>query len=311
MRTHSQWLYRLMMICGAGLLGVSATLVDYLYEAGYSIPDLTNVQYQLAVIGLWLGVFVSYRKLKRIPRRRDLLYMAVTGAAAAGGIVFYFQSLRLLPVSLAIILLFQFTWMVPIIDSIVKRKRPSMQKITGSAVILIGTVLAVGLDWPQLKEASAGAAAVGLAAAFCFAISLYVPEYMKHDSPVIVRAAITLTFSAAAVLPVFPPEYVISGVFKDGLLWWGLLLAVIGQVIPNLFMLSAIPKIGGRTAGVLGAAELPVTLLSANLILGESMSWLRWFGAAIIVIGIFCSEFRFGAWSIGSKPSESVDSPLS
>ncbi|WP_308634569.1 DMT family transporter [Paenibacillus silvisoli] len=296
MRANANWLRCFMMLSGAGLLGVSAVLVDFLFEAGYAIPDMTNIQYDLAVPVLWIFALTTLGTVKRFPGGKDLLFMGITGITSAGGMVFYFQSLRLLPVSLSIILLFQFTWMVTLIDAVVKRKWPSKQRWTGSAVICAGTLLAVGLDWPQLQQVSASAATMGLMAAFSFAISLYVPEYMKNEVPVVLRAAITMTFSAVALLFVFPPSYDFSGIADEGLLGWGLLLAVIGQVIPILFMLSAIPKLGGRMAGVLGAVELPATLVSAYFMLGESIALLRWLGAAIIMAGILWSEIRFESW---------------
>ena len=79
-----------------------------------------------------------------------------------------------------------------------------------------------------------------------------------------------MTVSAISLFPVFPPIYLTSGVLWNGLFGWGLLMGLIGQVIPFLFLLISIPRIGGRMAGILGSIELPVTVFVAYLILSES-----------------------------------------
>jgi len=93
---------------------------------------------------------------------------------------------------------------------------------------------------------------------------------MSNDSPPLLRAAIMMTVSAISLFPVFPPIYLTSGVLWNGLFGWGLLMGLIGQVIPFLFLLISIPRIGGRMAGILGSIELPVTVFVAYLILSES-----------------------------------------
>jgi len=279
----------IMTLIAASLLGLIATIVDYLYKAGFAIKDITNVQYGFAIVILWLVVLPVLRR-QRLPRGRDWLYLAGTGITAGITNYFYFTSLTMLPVSLSIILLFQFTWMVTIIDMIVKKKMPSVQKWVGMIVILAGTFFAVGLLGAKVTLLSPFAILLGLLAAFCFAVSLYLPEFMSNESTPLLRTAIMMTISAISLFPVFPPTYLTSGVLWTSLFGWGFLMGLFGQVVPFLLLQISIPRIGGRMAGVLGSVELPVTVFSAYLILNEKVTLIRWFGVFLIIIGICISE---------------------
>ncbi|MDQ0971181.1 drug/metabolite transporter (DMT)-like permease [Neobacillus niacini] len=286
----SNLLFKLLMLLAASLLGLTATIVNYLYKDGFRIQDLTNVQYGFAVIIIWLIVLPTIRNQK-VPRGKTLCFLAGTAVSGACAIYFYFQSLTMLPVSLSIILLFQFSWIITLIDIIVKKKIPGFEKVAGMIMILFGTFFAVGLTSVNLINIPVSGVALGLLAALCFAVSLYLPEYINNDSSVAFRSAITITISAVVIHILYPPTYLTSGVlFKDGFLWWGILMALIGQVIPLLFMLISIPRIGGRMAGILGSIELPATIFFALIILKEEITWIRILGVLLILIGIFMSE---------------------
>lgn len=55
---------------------------------------------------------------------------------------FYGFAVEQLPASIAIVLLFQFTWIGVILEAVVDRKLPSREKVISMVILLIGTVLA-------------------------------------------------------------------------------------------------------------------------------------------------------------------------
>ncbi|REE87464.1 threonine/homoserine efflux transporter RhtA [Paenibacillus taihuensis] len=287
---HKSVWYMLLMILAASGLGLTATLVDFLYQHGYSIEDLTNSQYGFAVLLVWL-ILLPSRKSQRLPKgTKSWILLIVTGVSGALAMVFYFQSLKYLSVSFSIVLLFQFTWIIMLIDIVVRRQFPSLEKWLGMAAILAGTVLSVGLLDAHATQLNLKGLFLGMAAALCFAISLYVPEFIDRSATPLWKAAFTLTVSAITLLPIYPPTYLTSGVLGQGLFGWGILIAIIGQLIPILFMMIAIPRIGGRLAGILGSAELPVTVVTAWWILDDHVTILRWLGVVMIILGILISE---------------------
>ncbi|NOU98502.1 EamA family transporter, partial [Paenibacillus sp. LMG 31457] len=76
-------------------------------------------------------------------RHRVILMIAGVPTAVTG--LLYYQSLRYIPNSLAILLLFQFTWMGVLINSVEQRRRPNGIMLITLTVLFGGTLLAAGI----------------------------------------------------------------------------------------------------------------------------------------------------------------------
>jgi drug/metabolite transporter (DMT)-like permease len=281
-------LYVLLMLLAGCSYGTISPLMKLAYQAGFDVQDVTDAQYGFAVVIIWLFALTRFRNL-RIPRQQ-WKFLVLIGLTAAGVSYAYYVALTKLPASLGIVLLFQFAWMVLVIDIIVTRRKPGLEKWLGMVLIVIGTLFAVGLIGQPIGRFPVWAFALGLVAGFCYACVLYLSSYVTDEASPIIRSAITITVSSIAVSFIFPPTYLVSGVLWHGLWFWGLLVALFGQVFPMLLILLASPKIGGRMAGVLGAIELPVAVVASRLLLSEHVTPLRWLGVILILVGICVSE---------------------
>src|SRR5699024_10694711 len=88
-------------------------------------------------------------------RRRWLRYqhtnwkqiLAVMAAGTASGFTntFYIQSLKLIPVAAAAVMLMQAVWLSVLLGSLIHKRRPSRLQVISIVLVLIGTVLAAGL----------------------------------------------------------------------------------------------------------------------------------------------------------------------
>jgi drug/metabolite transporter (DMT)-like permease len=281
------WYAFLVLLAGCSY-GIVSPLIKLAYQHGFNTMQVTNAQYGFAAVMLWIGA-LFWRKGGPIPKRQWGLLIALA-LAGAGTSIFYYESLNQLPASLGIVLLFQFSWMVMMMDIIVTRRWPSLTKWLGILFIFIGTLLAVGLFESSWQNISFGAVAFGLLSAVCYALTLYLSGYVDTSTSPAMRSAVVVTISAVAVMLVFHPTYLVSGAIGRGLWFWGLLVALFSQVFPMMLMLIAIPKTGGRMAGVLGSIELPVSVTASHLILAESVNWEQWIGVGLILAGIVVSE---------------------
>jgi len=304
--------YALLMLLAATCYGLTTPIMKLAYQAGFSVQDMTNAQYGLGLVILWLIwlVMIATRAASwpRLPRKQWLLLGAI-GILNAVTSFGYYQALTVLPGSLGIILLFQFTWMVLLMDAIVNRRRPSWQQFAGIGVILLGTVLAVGAHSAGAVSKAGGlsthgahvlawAIPMGLLGGLGYAAVLFLSGYISREGLPLYTSAISIVFSTVAITIPFHPTYLWSGVLWHGLWFWGLLVALSSQVIPLLLMLAAIPRIGGRMAGVLGSVELPVAVVSTHFLVNESVSAWRWVGVVLILLGIVLSEW------IGNKSND-------
>ncbi|GMA50303.1 multidrug transporter [Alicyclobacillus contaminans] len=287
------WWYATLVLLAGSSFGFVSSIMKTGYEAGFSVQQATDAQYVVGVVVLWLIALLK-RGRRAFPRtRRQWLVLATTGVSSAGTSYTYYLALTHLPASLAIVLLFQFAWMVVVIDIAVTRRWPSLQKWIGLMLVLAGTVLAVGLFEQALGHFSPWSVALGLTSGFCYAVTLYMSGYAEDAVSPTIRSALTGTIAMAAIFVAFPPTCLLVPGLWHHLWGWALVSGLFSQVIPLSLMLIAIPHTGGRMAGVLGSIELPVAVFVAWLVLGESVSLLRWIGVILILAGIAVSEWTF------------------
>jgi drug/metabolite transporter (DMT)-like permease len=296
--------YALLVLLAGSSYGLVSPLMKHAYAAGLSTTSVTVTQYGFAAVLLWVVALVRGVRL-RMPARQWLVLVAL-GVTGATTTFFYYWSLSVLPASLGIVLLFQFAWMVLVIDIVVTRRWPPPAKWAGVALIVVGTILAVGGPAALWSGSAAGAApesaiaaasgrfplwaiGAGLLSAVGYAGTLYLSGYADPTLSAPTRSAVITTVAGALVCIAFPPLHL---PFASTTLWlWGLLVALASQVVPTLLLMIGVPHVGGRMAGVLGSIELPVAVLTAWLWLGEPVSPIRWLGVLLILTGILVSEW--------------------
>lgn len=283
------WVPITMMIGAACSYGVISTVLKLAYRHGFLTVEVTSAQYDIACVMVWL-VAACWRSNKTV-RGRQLPLLACIGLLGAGTSYAYYFALTRLPASLAIVLLFQFTWMVPVMDMIVHRHWLRRRQTAGVVLILVGTVLAVGLGRHGSSGFSLWGVMLGLASGLCYGLQLFLAGYMDDESSPALQSALMVTTSAIVATAVSWPKWIWNGRLWHGLWLWGGLAALFAQVIPMLLIAMSIPRIGGRMAGVFGAAELPTAVVFAAVLLGERVTAEQWAGSAIILLGIVVSEW--------------------
>jgi drug/metabolite transporter (DMT)-like permease len=70
-----------------------------------------------------------------------------------------------------------------------------------------------------------------------------------------------------------------------------LILGFIGQTLPVITLMKGLPITGSSLGGVLASVELPIAVLSAALILGESVNASKVIGVILVLTGIISYNF--------------------
>jgi drug/metabolite transporter (DMT)-like permease len=284
----------LAIICvllGGTCYGLISPFVKMAYAAGFSAADVTSSQYFWAMVMLVVIALFQFHHLRRLGKR-DVWMLCILGVLSTGTSIFYYLSLSYLPASLAIVLLFQFTWVVMLVDYFVTRQKPTPGKWSALVLILFGTVFAVDLLHSQWSDISVVGLVLGLLSSVTYAGFLYLTGHVKSDASPFVKSAVIAIVSTLTVFVVFPPKFLCNGTLGHGLWIWAVIIGTLGQVAPPVFFNIGIPKIGGSMAAVLGAIELPVAVVAAFLLLREEVVGVQWVGIALILVGIVISEMR-------------------
>ncbi|GAA0360136.1 EamA family transporter [Bacillus horti] len=284
-----QMKYSIIVLLGAISYGVLSTFVKLAYGAGFTVNEVVGGQFFFGWLMLLLAVGFFSRKRIRL---KHVLQLMLVGTTTSFTAITYYSSLQYVPASVAIILLFQFTWMGVALEAILTRTWPSRIKVASVLLLIGGTLLASGLFSATVAALPLKGILFGLCAAVSFTLFILVSERVAVDVSPLSRSLAMISGAMVFTFIVFPPTFIFSGVILYGLWIYALPLAFFGMVIPTLFFAIGMPRIGTGLGTILGAAELPTVIVMSWLVLREQIGWLQYIGIMIILIGIVLPQLK-------------------
>ncbi|MBN2908466.1 DMT family transporter [Polycladomyces sp. WAk] len=291
----------LFVLTAAASYGLLSPLVKMAYADGLQPADLTAAQAMAGALGIWLVCLAATRQVPKLPARTVL---ALCGCGALGGLtgVFYFISLKDLPASFAILLLFQFTWMGMVIEWRITRRTPPRNQRWALVLILAGTVLAAGWTDTPSSTISLFGVTTALLSAVCYAGFIHLSGHIAVDVSPWWRSAWISTGSVAVTLIVFPPRFLLEGVWDSGLGEWAGWIALFGTILPSVLFTTGVPLVGTGLASALGSMELPVAVSLSAWWLAEPVTPAQWMGVLLILAGILVAEGKLNLHKEKSWP---------
>jgi drug/metabolite transporter (DMT)-like permease len=254
---------------GAITYGMLATFVKMAYTEGYTTAEITISQFVLGILGmLIINAIQKTKKGNTVVNasRKNIFSLMLAGTSLGLTSIFYYLTVKFIPVSIAIVLLMQTVWIGVFLEMILDKKRPSFKKSIAVVVVLVGTVLAtniletkIQLDWRGII--------LGLLSAASFATTMFTAN----------RVALIISFAFFTQTTPFNFSIFIK---------WGILLALFGTIIPPLLMNAGFPYTGIGLGSIVAALELPVSVLMAYFILNEPVNSLQWLGIVLIILAV-------------------------
>lgn len=274
---------------GAGSFGLTPIFVKTGFGYGYSLGQINIVQMVLALILLGAMCFFKGLKIENLSKP-DFIKVMITGAAMGLTSIFYYGAMQYLSASLAIILLFQFVWIGMIYEWIFSKARPTLVNVLALLVTLTGVVLASNIIVDGVTNIHPIGLLLGFLSGVSYAGFIFFSGRVATSSHPFIRSLLMVTGATVLVSSLFFRD-IPSLNPSDGRLWLlGIGLALVGGVMPTLFFAKGAPLISGRLANVLSSIELPVAIVSAMIVLSESVSLLQWCGVVLILVAIVINE---------------------
>jgi len=281
----------LLVLGGAVSYGILATIVKYANILGIHTSVLIFMQFAVG-----LSFLLIYSKIKKRSTvdlsQRSRIRLIAYGTTFGMTSIFYYLSIRYIPVSLGIILLMQSIWMSLVLESLLWRKIPSRPKIVGFFAILAGTIFATNVLF-ELSAIDWRGIVLGLLAASSYTVSMHVSNHLETQSSNHVRSKYFVLGGFLFVtcywnFDIFVHFNSFNGVF------WGALLAVFGTIIPPLLFTKGMPIIGIGLGAIIASVEIPVSILSAHLVLDERINAWQWIGVLMILqpLVLFCCHIE-------------------
>ena len=283
-----------MVLIGAASYGMLSPFIKLAYSGGLNTGQVTAAQVLGGTAVLWLLVAMRYKHWSN-PFKGPWIKLSLIGIFALSlTTVLLNEALAKLDASLAIVLLFQFAWVTLLMESILLKKKPQKHQLLAVGLVFIGTFLSVGgIPIDALRTLSFIGVIFGLLSAVTYSSFIVFTGRLRSNMDATLKSAVMLTASLPFLFFIYPPQQLFSS-GSSALLFWGLLLGMLGSVIPTVSFNIGIPKIGSSWAAILGSVELPVSLIGALALLGESISWLQWGGMMFIVLSIVISQKKVG-----------------
>lgn len=279
----------LYVFLGACSYGVLSTFVKLAYQAGFLPGDVVGAQMFFGVVLMVIPWMFMRRSVKTPKQWLQLISVGFTVGFTG---IFYYASLQFMDASIAIVLLFQFTWMGVLLEALLERRWPSRDKWFVLVLLFAGTFFAAGVNGSDVQSFSVLGVILGLLSALSYALFILFSGKVATTVDAWSRSTLMSIGSLLTVIVTYRPTFLWSGALLEGLWVWGLLLAIFGVLISTLLFNLGVPRIGVGLATILGSAELPMAVLTSSIVLGEAVSAWQWFGVILILVAIALPEWK-------------------
>jgi len=279
-------IYPLLIVIASSSYGILSTIVKVAMQHGFTTSEAVSSQYIIGFMLVGTIFIVTQRQLPKLTKNGLLILVSAGIFTGITGIV-YGESLKYLPASLAVVMLFQFTWIGLLLDCIFHKRLPSRPEVISIFVLFAGTILAAGVLNVDLSGIAIQGWLFGLAAAFTFACFIQFNSRPVEGITTTSRVLI-VSFVALIMISIFlNPEIAWNGkLFTEGLWKFGLALGLFGIILPIYLFSIAVPKVGGALASILSAIELPVAVTVSVIVLHESLTLLQVVGIILVILGM-------------------------
>jgi drug/metabolite transporter (DMT)-like permease len=286
-----------LVLLAACCYGILSTIVKIAVGNGLGISIILFSKFFYGLIILFILVILVHFLLPKedkaakstISTWKRGVILFITGTMMCMVTICYFYSMTCLPISVAVILLFQFSWMGVVIETIASGRRPSYNQLIAVAIIFVGTIFAGGATNFGMEIDPFGVA-IDLIAAFFYAMFVFLSGRIEPSMMPINRSfLIALTgfiFMCTFITCIDDPVAVFSEIFANDSIIYGVALGLFGVALPILFLAIGTPRISTGMATILNAAELPVEVLAATIVLSETVYDIQWIGVLVILVGI-------------------------
>lgn len=279
----------LYIALGASSYGILATFVKFANNNGFGTGGLTFSQFLFGalVLSVWSIFFpkkqvesIKKQKIAKYPKLKLILWGATLGFTSS----FYYLSIQYIPVSVGIILLMQTIWMGVVLEFIIARHLINKTKITGAIAVIAGTALAAKVFETNIVINFTGIG-FGLLAALSYTGAVYASNKVSLGLPIITRSKY-LVYGGFFVVILFWNVQILEEFNWFVFFKWGCFLGLFGTIIPPLLYTKGFPIIGTGLGSIIAALEIPISVFSAYLVLGEDITVLQWIGVAIVLFSV-------------------------
>ena len=272
------------------IYGVNSIFVKIAHNKGISTFDLIIYQFAFAI--LWFGgknlisrnkMNISFETYKSIFTNPYNWLAGITTVLT--GLLYYF-SIQLTDPSIASLGLFQYPWILLVIGAVINKEEIILKNVTAVFFIWLGTLLLIG---GSIENMNISGAVYGFGAGASFAAYLFsLQKISKHPFTktfiIIIAALLSAIFSVTNMDNIT--------LFTKDAFFYGLMVAVLGQILTFELMSYAAKRISSMLLGTFSTTELPVAMILSWIIWGPSPNLRKIMGLVLMVFSILWLKYE-------------------
>jgi drug/metabolite transporter (DMT)-like permease len=277
-------------VCLAAVLwAVGGAVARYLIDRGASPVELVEARAWISAAGLGVVWLARGGLSERGAARGHRLVLVVFGLAIAAANFFYYSSLALLSVAVAITVQYTAPGLVVVWSTVVRRQRPSGRVVGALVCAFAGVALLAELP-VFLARGEAAFVPLGFAAALGAAVAFaaYIVTGERVGRALGAQGALVRGFAVASVfwgvvqLVRGRPDTLLDPRFIPGVIF----LAVFTTIAPFYLFVWGLERLDASRAGIVSTLEPLTAALLAYLWLGQGLSGVQIGGGVLVVTGI-------------------------
>lgn len=288
-----RWKGVILVLLSGIAMSTKAILAKLAYRHGVDALSVLSLRMFFAVPFLALSVCWAERNTdRRITRTESLAIILCGFVGYYVSTMLDFKGLELISASLERMVLFLYPTFVVFLSALLFRKKLSRLRIAA----LLLTYAGMGIVFHHERNLSS--AGVWKGSLLVLGCSIGYATYLVGAGRLIPKVGATRFngYSLLAGTAFLFGHWVVFGRSLLGLPWivygYGVLIATLGTVIPTVLLSFGIAYTGAATAAILTTVGPVSTILLANLILGEPVSWLQGLGILLVLSGVTVISVR-------------------
>jgi len=274
--------------------GSSGVLAKIAMAHGLSPLSAAGYRFAIASVVL-LPAILSIGPRRFMVKPIDALLLFAHGViGVSAGILLYFQTLRLLTASMAVLLLYLHPIFTLIISTFVLHERLTRLKALAAAIVMTGCFLAVGGLKMETSRLNATTLAIGIGAGLAYSFYTIFGKFLLERRGIGTHSLTTYSIIFAA-LTLLPIQGLLEGYqsVDNGFTWLILIgLALIPTLLGFALYTYGLKFVDAGKAGIIGTVEMASALILAFSALGEMMDLVQWIGALMVLCGITIVQRR-------------------
>lgn len=267
------------------MLALNDVAVPFAYAQGFSPAAV--VLFRFAFMLLSLVVLLPLAGLSYRLSRAHTLHAAGSGVAAGIATLALLGSFALIPVSLALIILYTYPFLTALFESAHARRLPGFVEVICLLVALGGIGIVIGLGEVTLSPLGlllACISSLGYAtSAFWNSVKL-----RTADGLVVALHMAILGVATTAIFLLASGSFAMATSGLGG--WLPLLIACVFFAAAFIGLYKAIELIGGAPTAMIFNLEPVFVIFLAAILLGEDLSLPRLLGSAMVIGAVVVSE---------------------